>query len=289
MANVNNNNKHPSFIVKEITRDGRVKRLFVDLLLSSNKEEYGGMDNPHDKFSRIMLTISDSTDESNKKWASANVNISSPETNEYALVFSPDVASNKIHRAAINWAFAEAQSKERENLPDYFTYKFPTGNFKGLTPGEALQSYPERKKEIIDFRDWLSNSHNMERYPSNKELINAINHALEVLNQEGRIPAPQVKNSYLLWKKEKRTIKRGNKSFLYDIKIEIRYFDDYPYIITIRNTEIIDKDTGSYGKPIIQQIRLSELNFTSLIQKITSVYNHFESTFYKKHPLYIIN
>lgn len=286
MADNKKGYRQPDFVVKENTRDGREKRFFVDILFSANKEEYGSTADAHSTFSRIMLTIADSTDKENKKWVSANINISSPETNEYALVFSPDVSINKIHRAAFNWAMAEANSRKREELPDYFTYKFPTGNFKGLTPGEAITNYPDRVEEIIRFKNWLLEPKNLSKYPSNQQLVDAIDHCLDIYNRDGKIPSPEIKNSYLIWKKENRTIKRYNKAYLYDIKIELRYFDDYPFVITIRNTEIIDKELKKYGKPIVQQMRLSELNFTSFVQKIVSAYNEFEHSFNKDHPHY---
>lgn len=287
MADNKKLNQPPEFVVQEKTRDGREKRLFVDILFSANQNIDGDIRNAHSKFSRIVLTIADSTDKENKVWASANINISSAENNEYAQVFSPDVASNNIHRAALNWALAEASPQRREELPNYYQYKFPTGNFKGLTPGEAISNYPERISEIKRFKKWLIA--NINKYPSNQQLIDAIDNAISIYERDGKLPAPAIKQSYVLWRKTGRSIRRFNRDFLYDVKIELRYFDDYPFVITIRNTEVIDRELKTYGEPIVQQMRLSEINFNSFVQYIVERYNEFNNSFKSKHPSFQIN
>lgn len=132
-----------------------------------------------------------------------------------------------------------APAENSSSLSDCYTQKLRFGKFKGKTPAEVLLSDPSVKSEMEGTRDLLQK--NVEKYPANKMLVNAIDEAI-MLFEAGELQEQNAKsnvqNSMTIYHKEYKSTRRANPKGLYlcyNISVVCQYDMDYSWQIRIDN------------------------------------------------------
>lgn len=100
---------------------------------------------------------------------------------------------NLIYKAIVwlkNRISGKSQEPAKSDTKAAFSCKLPWGKFKGLTPGDVLLNNANNQTELLRNKELLEQ--NVERYPKNKDVIDAIDTAVNALNQGKLIKATDI-------------------------------------------------------------------------------------------------
>lgn len=176
----------------------------------------------------------------------------------------------KLERIS-NYAFNKAMEIEYQpasntvNNSPAFTERFKTGQLNGKTPVEVLLEYGDKAKDMLNGQyKWLKD--NLEKYPQNKKLMDAIVEAgkvdlstiqAETVNQK-TIKLIDMGVRPLIRKKREE----DGKCFCYEVSAIWNFANDYPVTITIKNyyAPVIKKEDGTLNVQISQKDKASEIN-----------------------------
>lgn len=160
-----------------------------------------------------------------------------------------------------------SQKKETENSIAY-TARFYSGKLKGKSPAEVLNE-PDGKEILNEQYKWLRS--NLEKYPNNKKLMDAITEAGKLL-ESGSLKAVSSEN-VLIYSSEYRymTGLEKNTRNYYTLKIECATADEKaPYIISMTNS-IFRMNNGQPEDDALttmsQNFSLTEAEFSEMLEK----------------------
>ena len=130
-------------------------------------------------------------------------------------------------------------AENKSSLSDCYIQKLRFGKFKGKTAAEVLLSDPTAKSDMESTRDLLQK--NVEKYPANKVLVNAIDEAI-MLFEAGELKEQSTQNtaqsSMTIYHKEYKSTRRANPKGLYlcySISVDCQFDMDYSWQIKIDN------------------------------------------------------
>lgn len=143
-----------------------------------------------------------------------------------------------------------SDTNENENSKSIaYTTRFTSGKLKGKSPAEVLLENPDNTELLNNHYKWLQN--NLEKYPRNKQQMDAIKEA-SILLKSGNLTAESLKKSVVIpiytpgFRPLFRRKREDGKSFVYDVKINFYVGEEYPVIIEAANfyAPVIQTDKG---------------------------------------------
>ena len=180
-----------------------------------------------------------------------------------------------------------------EELEPCYSVKIRMGKFKDMSPAEVLLANPTNETELFSVRDLLAQ--NVERYPSNQRVIDAINQAI-IYSREDKLNPNLAKSATKVIKiletkmpKNKKNIKKDGKDLCYKINIYCYPGDDYPYEIvienlwadvSIRNDKRQKIDLAGAEDMTRLSMRLTEAQWTDLLDMMTENKKAFRYAWY---------
>ena len=178
-----------------------------------------------------------------------------------------------------------------------FTKKLLSNNYKGKTPAEVLIENPQEKENLIKTKQWLQA--NIEKFPRNKEQIEAIDDALNLLEIGELQGSPSSshatsRSSVLsLYKTEYKHMSQKNEqgySLVYSISITFDASKNYPFTVEITNCFAPIKTLPSGQRhPVMEEathktkssMALSDCEWVDLITHLMDVKKCFQVTNFK--------
>lgn len=267
------------FEIGAIKRD---KVLGVSAVFSVEKAEGEKAEDPggtplaiYNKFSRIILAGID------KGSVSANINISSLEGIFKATDFAYEKHMNCLYGS---------ERFDGASTPAY-TVKIASGLLKGKTPAQILSEDPQKGVEALKKQyDWLKE--NLAKYPNNKEQMNAIAEAINLLKggkltAATRVSSPTIKiydsgprpNT---WKK-----RDDGMCMTHMTQINFEPGEEYPVTIAISNfyAPFVKQENGRLNALISKRdeksvqvfnLRASAEEWLDITRRIKAAMNQFE-------------
>ncbi len=141
--------------------------------------------------------------------------------------------------AATNYGFTQqmAQASSISGSSPAYTERFVTGSLKGKSPAEVLSENGENGKKILNEQyTWLKS--NLEKYPANKKLMDAIEDAAKLsiddIKQNPTGSAP-IKILDIDCRPLTRKTREDGKCFCYEGRILWNPSQKYPVCVEIKN------------------------------------------------------
>ena len=191
-----------------------------------------------------------------KKVATFNI----PKADLPALFKKSDFACNKELDYRIN---TESNSS---NMPSSLAYtvRITGGKLKGKTPAEALIE-DASNKDILN-EQYIFLKKNIQKYPKNKEQMEAISEAAKLF-EEGKLNAANVTKEIVIpiynpgVRPKIRKIREDGKAFVYDVKINWHLGSASPVIIEVSNyyAPVIQKEDGLLNVKVSEKDADSEI------------------------------
>ena len=160
-------------------------------------------------------------------------------------------------------AYYEKPEIKSTNTSPAFTKRFTTGDLKGKTPVEVLLEN-ENGKDILNKQyKWLKD--NLEKYPKNKELMDAIVDASK-LNVSTLKDIPATGKTYTILDIGCRPLIRkkreDGKCFCYEAKIIFDSSRNYPVSVTVKNyyAPVIKTDKGLFNVVLKDKDKATEVS-----------------------------
>lgn len=133
-----------------------------------------------------------------------------------------------------------------------YTVTMKGGYFNGKTPAAVLVENPEQAQNLANQINYLRSK--LQKYPDNQKQIDAIEHALSLLNQ-GMLNRNLVNqtNEIVIYEATLRPLKsrerHGNCWFIYDIKISWIVGEDSPVHVRVSNyyAPVEQRNDGTYN------------------------------------------
>ena len=203
----------------EIASVVRKQTFYVELRYSLRKPEDQTPMKIFTQFSRFIFCVINEE----RKATSANIPI-------------PELAGicHKTNYAAnLNYSM-EGKKKE---LSSGYTTRFVAGEFKGKTPAQVLSELGEKGLESLRSQyKWLTE--NVERYPRNKDVMDAITDAVNHY-KNGSLDSSNNVDSMVLYEADLRPLRSrkrdDGKVFVYRIRILWHFGIEYPVSVEITN------------------------------------------------------
>lgn len=197
----------------------------------------------HGKFSRFVVALIDNSGITRKIM---KANIRAEEVpyilRQYELTLAEKFRT-KLH---------PDEDEEEPKQSAAYTTRFRLGNLKGKTPAEILLADPLAKGQLERQRQFLQD--NVGKYPSNQELIDAIDDAIYLMDN-GLLTdeQPHSKNFITLYQEDYKYMANGSSDTktLAKIAITCDFSLDSPWGISIENGECPTVN----GKPDRTQVR----------------------------------
>lgn len=272
--------------IKSIVRSK--KTLGVDAFLAEPRTVDG--QSPlelHAGFSRFVFTIIDSTT-GKKQFVHANIH---PE--EIDLIRQKTELAIKKHFEVKN----EIVNGPNESLSKAYTVLMTSRDIAKKTPAQLLIEDPANRTKLEAAKKWLED--NISRYPKNREQIEAIDDALDLLDlgelKSNVKPVSKVIDLYREDTKIPNSKKLNpsfhNKTLVYSISICCEPGKDYPFAVNIMNCYATPKRTSTGG--IVAEmataegknsfsILLTESEWNKLISKMDRITKMFEEKNFNK-------
>lgn len=213
---------------------------------------------------------------------------------------------NKERKAVtVRWTTSEVRSMEAdfttarslakqqawsisENTPTdpAYTVKIIAGSLKGLTPAEVVLQ--GREKELNNHYKWLKD--NLEKYPKNEEIMNAIQNAAALKN-EGKlenVSSNSLKDMVVFESDIKplvRQQKDNGKCPVYKSKVIVHPTDTYPVevILTTFDAPVIKNDNGTLNvvakekeNEVTNAMRMSFQDFGFVLEEMSDYIRNFK-------------
>lgn len=280
MANNENKSRYPYDIFNAITKT----RAFSIAAHLVKEDEKSPLMIFHDAFTRFEFVAVDLTKNENKA-ATCNVHVSDIP----AIVKKTEYAFNKFMESA-NVALS---SEESSNIA--YTRRFKTGNLSGKSPAEVLIENGEKGKEILN-NQYNFLKENLEKFPKNKELMDAIVEAskldLSKISENAPVAAAPINIFTLSTRPLIRKRREDGKCPCYEAKIEYVPGNKYPILVTVENyyapvkenengtlnVQLSAKDTSSI---VSNQIFLSFEDWLYAVDQMSNTVNCFRTINFK--------
>ncbi len=242
--------------IKEIATVKRKSTFSVDSELTVRKKEDGApMKIVDDSFSRFVLTIVD---------ASGGIHFNVKPEEIPAIQRKTQIALNEF------WSPKPvATTSGNAATSPACTVRFITGNLKGKTPAEVLAENGEKGKEMLNSQyKWLKS--NLEKFPKNKELMDAIVDAASI-DLSVPVEAPTTTPPLAIFETGTRPLTRkkreDGKCFCYEGKVVFDFARKYPVIVEIKNyyAPVVVKESGQLN------VQLSQMDPASKVEKSFSM------------------
>ena len=257
------------------------KTLGIDAFLSIPDVKSGNSPlEMHSGYSRYVLTILDSTS-GMMKTIHANV-----PANDVALIKKKtDLAIEKIFKA---------KNAVKEELSPAYTVSLVSREYSSKTPAQVLLEDEENKAKLLKTKSWLED--NLAKYPRNKEQIDAIDDAINLL-ELGMLEDksdPETNQVIEIYSEDikipnARKLNENKKTFVYSISICCKPENDFPFGVNIMNCYApviknpygqIIAEMGKAEKMEKTSIMLTEKEWFRVINKMDSVTKMFEKENY---------
>ena len=167
-----------------------------------------------------------------------------------------------------NYAFnkhMESRYENNDSMPQSagFTTRFTSGSFKGKTPVEILLENGDNGKDLLNKQyTWLKQ--NLEKYPNNKKLMDAIVDAskadLSNVSINAIADAKPIEILNIGARPLVRKQREDKKCFCYECFVTWNISKDYPVSVTVKNyyAPVVEKD-GLYNVIIKEKDQSSEI------------------------------
>lgn len=174
----------------------------------------------HTPFSRFRISILDKSKTENN-----NVACNIRPSDETAYLYDR-------YKSVIN----NPPKASKESLPLAYTCKFINGDYKGKTPAEVLIDDPTKVSLLRRSQQFLRT--NLEKYPNNKKMIDAIDNAIMLL-ESGDL-YPRNTDSYELIVFEEKFKLMDNNKTQASICISYNANMDCPWKFVISNADVVN-------------------------------------------------
>lgn len=194
----------------------------------------------HSKFSRFKITII-----SDGKAISSNIR--------------PEEVSEIAETARMAFKLC-MEKKLKQDVPTEtpassskaFTVRFFSGKLKGKTPAEVLAEDPENSKKVLNEQyTWLKE--NLQKYPKNKELMDAIVEASKLSQEDLKACAASAPQGIAteLFNSGDRPLRRKKRedglSPVYGTSVQFDSSKNYPITVSVRNfyAPVMENENGT--------------------------------------------
>lgn len=166
-----------------------------------------------------------------------------------------------------------ANKKKEANLSPAYTVVFKSGFLKGKTVAEILSEDSSKKEELLRTRSWLSKPENLNKYPDNIKIIEAIDDGINKLNKNELDADIAKSNSTIIFEENYKQI----RAYTVQSSICISYVPSnrFPWSFTIQNDKILEKKPDNTivteGKVKSITIYLSDKEMAALINTMTDL------------------
>ena len=265
----------------------------------------------HNIFSRFALTILNRNNKNEIETVTANIpaeEIFAIKAITNAVISSSMLNKNYLKSLQNNTIENKIQKQEETNDEDFtskkaFNVKIGNGNLKGKTPGEVLLDNPNNKNLLINQKKWLET--NLDRYPRNKDQIDAINEALELLNT-GKLSSinnnqktsivSNGTNSIDIYRADiripnKNKVDENGNTFVYSVLISFDDNNTYPFSIQITNMKaktnedekgMITANLKNAVDKKVKKMSLSMNEWLKIVERMSNTVNNFETVNFVK-------
>ena len=256
------------------------KTMSCDCQLSPPREDdddaYLGL---HSGFSRFVVTIIDK--ESNE--------VKVVKSNIRALTEVPYLLEQ--YEAAKYKKLMHKGEDEKEEVSPAYRVTIKTGTYKGKTPAEVLLNDSSKVNELERSKKWLQD--NVNKYPGNQEVIDAIEDAINLLELNELAPnnAP-ISNNYVLFDEKFKAMSGGvGKKIKASIKIVCNFDRNSAWSFTIENDLYNEADYNKFlkgnsdVKPIETKrctMNLSDKEMAGFIKSIQTTKELYENMIFKE-------
>lgn len=265
-------------------KQGVKKTLGIDAQLSvPNPESEAEKSMPlemHSGFSRFVATLI-KKDSKAKSFIKANI-----PADEVPYIFE----KTKIAMGLLASGKMTPAKESGEPLSLAYTERFAMGNLKGKTPAEVLLENPENKKILIEQGEYLKK--NLEKFPANKQKIEAIRDAIHLLKEgklEKKNAAVQPECVYVIYDEQMKTLKSmkddDGRFMVYGIKIVCDTSRNLPFALEITNCYCpVDISENGKMNPRMKEavniqknaINLTEKDWFKVVQRMQTTLDRFE-------------
>lgn len=274
MSNVANEGKSNKYPMQCWSTLHTKQTMSLECQLSPPREDeddaYLGL---HSGYSRFVLTIID------KEMNDAKV----VKSNIRALGELPYLLE-QYQTAKLQKLIYDRSSDKKEELSPAYRVTIKTGAYKGKTPAEILLSDPTKSNELLRSRDWLKS--NLDKYPANKEVIDAIEDAVNLLSVDQLLPVSSTSDYTLFDEKFKAMSGGPGKKIKASIKITCNFDRKNCWCFTIENNVYYDSDYNKFlqgntdVKPIESKrcsMHLNDKEMASFIKSIKTTERLYET------------
>ena len=204
-----------------------------------------------DTFSRYVFTVI-----ADGKAATSNIPLD--------IIEEVDKITAFAYNKQLESKYSPAKDGETGNSPAY-TVRFRAGKVKGKTPVDILRENPagEAKKILNDQYKWLKE--NLEKYPSNKEIMDAIVEASkidpETISESAKDVTPPVTILEIGTRPLVRKKREDGKCFCYECRVTWDMSKNYPVSVVIDNyyAPVVKKENGMLNVQLSGKDRSTEV------------------------------
>ena len=259
--------------------------LAVDVFLSGPTDGDGiPVYNLHNQYSRFTFTIIDNSGNI-RKIVRANVR-----AKEWPHLKSQYKLANRLR---FEWEVEHAEVEETP-LPPAYMVALRAGEMKGKTPAEILLADPTKTGELTRHKEWLSKY--LSSYPRNKEVIEAIDNAIQLLSAGELIPVEGMQASggnISTWKKDFKKMSNGsgNSATIARVSITCDRGSDNPWCFRIENVEHpmvngeVDKETIIDRRYSTMRLNAEEMDLC--MHQMETIMDYHEKVFCGKAEKYV--
>lgn len=164
----------------------------------------------------------------------------------------------------------------KKDLSPAYTVVLKSGFMKGKTVAEILSEDASKKDELLRTRAWLSKTENLNKFPDNIKVIEAIDDGINKL-VKGELDADYAKSqSNVIFERKYKQI----KGYTVHSTICISYIEsnsEYPWSFTITNDKILETvpKVVVEGKPKTINFLLNNDEMSGFINKLDVLYRAF--------------
>ena len=175
----------------------------------------------------------------------------------------------------------KSQADKYTEQPDCYKAEIPFGKYKGRSPADILSNDPKAKTEIIKISDYLNS--NIDKYPGNIKLVNAISETL-ALFESGNLHPNTITTQYPLYCQQYRTtsIQNSRNEYLaYCVSLDCLYKHyEHPWMLSIENAYLKTKsDKWSDASGLTSNIfSFTDDEWLTVIDKAYSITKMWESS-----------
>lgn len=269
-------------------KNGESKTLGIDAELSipridDEKERVMPLE-MHSGFSRFVATLIKKGNE--KTFVKANI----PADDISYICEKTRLALNLYASAKLAPAPAE-----NNDVPACYTLTFGMGKLKGKTPAAVLLESADNEKELISQGEFLNK--NAEKYPANKQMVEAIREAIKLYRAGELKPldAPVQKSGIIeIYNEQTKPLRsttndKGN-TFVYGIKIICDISRNLPFTLEISNcyapVKVMDDGTLRVEMKSAENMQNISMNFSEkdwvkVMNRLEKTITYFETINFK--------